>query len=115
MKKGRVSKPTQLFISSKAIVLGLHGLTAQMYDNLKIYPNPTSGVTELEIQTEAVYPLESLKIFDLSGKEVTALAWVAPSASTGFEVDISRLVAGIYLFVLETKPQLFFLGRVVKK
>ena len=96
-------------------VLGLSDPLSQVGSNLKIYPNPASGLTEVEIQTGGTYPAESVKIFDLNGKELTSMAGITRSGPAGFTLDISRLVSGTYLLLLEGKQQNFFLGRVVKK
>jgi len=111
----KVSRHTQLFISVKDIVLGLPGPPAQVYYNLKIYPNPSSGLTEVEIQTGEADPAKSIKIYDLNGKELTSMAGITHSGPTGFMLDISRLASGTYLFLVEGNQQQFFLGRMVKK
>ncbi len=97
------------------LVLGLSDPLSQAGDHLKVYPNPSSGLTEVEVRTGGAYPAESVRIFDLTGKDLTSLAGFTRSGPAGFTLDISGLVSGTYLFVLEVNQQRFFLGRVVKK
>ncbi len=61
-----------------------------MVENINIYPNPTTGIVNIEAEG-----LAKVVIFDVTGREVKALG----AQST---IDISDLEAGVYFFSIET-------------
>lgn len=66
------------------------------------YPNPFNPVTNITLQI-AVSGLVSLKVFDLTGREVLSL--VNEVLNTGiYKVDMNAadLPSGVYLYRLET-------------
>jgi hypothetical protein len=108
----RVSVPTELIVSVKPLVLGNSPSGA---DSFKIYPNPSSGRTEVNIETVNATPPGALKIYDLTGRERSADVGVTSYGSTGLTLDISVLNPGTYLFYLEDSRKKSFLGRVIKQ
>ncbi|WP_346984107.1 T9SS type A sorting domain-containing protein [Chryseobacterium sp. POE27] len=74
--------------------------------NVQLYPNPVIDEFSLKIQND--YKIESLKIFDTSGKLVKNI----PNL-TG-RVNISELSAGIYFLKIKTNKG-EFLSKILKK
>ena len=61
-------------------------------DQVVMYPNPAGD--QLQIQWNANDPLESVQIFDITGKQVLSLDM---NQNTGLTVDVSELATGLYL------------------
>ena len=61
-----------------------------MLNNIAIYPNPTTGIVNIEAEG-----LAKVVVFDVTGREIKALG----AQST---IDISDLEAGVYFFSIET-------------
>ena len=61
-----------------------------MLNNIAIYPNPTTGIVNIEAEG-----LAKIVVFDVTGREIKALG----AQST---IDISDLEAGVYFFSIET-------------
>ena len=76
-----------------------------LYENITIYPNPTTG--ELEIRNYES-EIKSIEVFDVYGRKVSSHHLI-PSSSNHL-INISHLTSGIY-FVKVTTEQ----GEVVKK
>jgi Secretion system C-terminal sorting domain len=80
-------------------VLGTNDVT--IINNIKIYPNPTTGIFTISIKEDA-----SVKMYDMFGKLIyTSKANIGES-----KIDISNYPSGIYLIQVETEN-----GSVTKK
>lgn len=71
---------------------------AEAKSAIKLYPNPTTGLVKVDIDSREV-----IKIYDLRGKEILTTE-LEPNES----LDISRLHNGVYIFSIVGKGQLKF-------
>jgi Secretion system C-terminal sorting domain len=69
--------------------------------NIKIYPNPTTGIFTISIKEDA-----SVKMYDMFGK----LIYTSKTNIGESKIDISNYPSGIYLLQVETEN-----GSVTKK
>jgi hypothetical protein len=73
----------------------------QTYSLLHNYPNPFNPVTAIGFQLSA-YSFVSLKVYDVTGREVAALVSEnLPAGSYRYEWDASGLASGVYLYRLK--------------
>ncbi|MCL2436286.1 MAG: T9SS type A sorting domain-containing protein, partial [Lentimicrobiaceae bacterium] len=88
-----------------------------LYENITIYPNPTTGELEIrnyELGTAAPLGassaklIKSVEVFDVYGRKVSSHHLIA--SSSNHLINISHLQAGIYFVKITTKA-----GDVVKK
>lgn len=74
-------------------------LTAGIFDratlNSRIYPNPSNGIFNVEMETTGVV---NLSVMDMAGKVVHAESYV----SAVLRLDLSALQTGVYILKLET-------------
>jgi ELWxxDGT repeat protein len=68
---------------------------------VNLYPNPSSGVLNINVENQQI---ESVKIFNLTGKEVMQLSAKSKLTET---INISQLSSGVYLIQLKTKTNVF--------
>lgn len=68
-------------------------------ENLRLYPNPTSNVLNIEVNN---FQIENIEIYDVLGKQILS--------TTQTEINVSHLNNGIYLLKAKTT-----LGEVVKR
>jgi Secretion system C-terminal sorting domain/Fibronectin type III domain len=61
--------------------------TMNIENNLKIYPNPTTGILNLDLQEEA-----TLSVFDISGKQL-----LTQKANGNTQLNLSDFAKGIYV------------------
>jgi hypothetical protein len=80
---------------SLAITSIVAGIFETAILNTRIYPNPSIGVFNIELETT---DRVNLSVLDLAGKVVRAEQY----AATTHRLDLSNLVSGIYLLTLET-------------
>ncbi|MEL7532885.1 MAG: GDSL-type esterase/lipase family protein [Bacteroidota bacterium] len=80
----------------------LVGLENEALRPLKIYPNPTLGLLRIELDH-----VIASKVYDLKGQLVL-------SQKDGVEVDLSPLVKGIYLVVVQSQEG-YFAAKVIKE
>lgn len=93
--------------TSNAFVVTNAGLEeVDMYQSLKVYPNPTNGKFILEMD---VVEAQNGVITDLNGKVISSFDLNGKSNS----IDISSLEAGVYLVKVNT-PQRSLVARIVK-
>ena len=59
------------------------------FTNLNIFPNPTSD----HLQIESSFPLENIRLYDMSGRKVVETNTANPMAT----LDISSLKSGVYM------------------
>lgn len=79
--------------------LAITSIVASIFEtsvlNTRIYPNPSTGVFNIELDTK---DMVNLSILDLSGKVV----YTEQYAGSTHHLDLSQLVSGIYLLTLQT-------------
>lgn len=74
----------------------------RVYALLQNYPNPFNPVTNIRLRL-AEYVFVSLKVFDISGKEVAVLVNEVLSAGVyNIDFDASHLSSGTYFYRMET-------------
>ena len=71
--------------------------------NLKVFPNPTSNILNIELDSQINY----IKMFDLSGRLVKEMNRI--------NIDISELRNGIYILQVKTKDGKVFNTKVYKQ
>ncbi len=101
----------------KSVVVTISGLGNNRVvepEELKIFPNPTSRYLEVEIISDQINTVNSIKIFGMDGKEVTSSVIISKSGSNAFSFDITKLAYGSYLVYLEGDDQRTFFGRFIK-
>lgn len=84
----------QVDFSGIETVLGIKSInSAELGQNLTVYPNPSKGKFTLQIsKTE----LNQLKIYNMSGQEVMSSFDQRSEISKNIELDLSNLPAGMY-------------------
>jgi hypothetical protein len=87
----------QLYVDDISLVTEASLTTADnnIENNLKIYPNPTTGILNLELQEE-----DAVSVFDISGKQL-----LIQTASKSSVLDLSGFANGIYLMKLTNNNQ----------
>lgn len=88
------------------VLAGNSGKVNEISNNLKIFPNPSSGIVYIDLDTQ----IEEVSVFDFSGKEV-----YKQNNMTDNQIDISSLNDGMYLFKIQTNSQIFVQKVVLKK
>ena len=102
----------------KSVVLTISGLGINRVvdaEELKIFPNPASRYLEVEIISDQVNSVNTIKIFGIDGKEVTSSVIISKSGSNAFTLDITKLANATYLVYLEGDEQRSFFGRFIKE
>ncbi|WP_158871107.1 T9SS type A sorting domain-containing protein [Maribellus comscasis] len=87
------------------------GINHPEKSNLKIYPNPTSGIVYVEFPSNVGEKLE-VSVFNATGREVLNQSQI----NTGrFEIEMSNFVSGVYFIKIKGKdkvlPQKLILSR----
>ena len=79
-----------------------------------VYPNPTGGVVNCQLSTVSRQCV-SLKIYNLSGKEVAVLLdQMIPGGKQTVQYDASALPAGVYFYRLMVGGQQSAVGKLLK-
>ena len=81
----------------------LNNTSFTSFNEFKVYPNPTSGILNINLEEE----IERIDIYSLLGRKV--------GTSTSTQMDVSNLTAGVYLLTIETKDGKVGTKRVVKE
>jgi aminopeptidase N len=94
---------TYVYISVNSILAGEYTLgigkdlsVKEWEDNIKVYPNPTTG--ELRIEN-GEWRINNIEIYDISGKEIILNSQFSILNS----IDISHLPTGIYILQISTE------------
>ena len=69
------------------------------FENLKIYPNPTSG--EISITSAKNLENVSIQILDVSGRKLTQALQPTLISSNEIKVDMSRFATGSYFIIIQ--------------
>jgi hypothetical protein len=73
---------------------------------IKLYPNPASSQLFINIRSEQ-NTIYQLRMMDAIGRQVAASPYSASTVGTSYVMDISGLVAGIYLLNIESFDKKF--------
>jgi Zn-dependent metalloprotease len=97
---------------TKTVVIGQATAinTANSESNIKIYPNPTSGLTTIDLGTNTSYEL--LSIYDFMGKIIKQIK--LDQSVQKIKMDLSSLSSGMYLIRLSSDEQVEELKIIVK-
>lgn len=79
------------------------------FSNIKVYPNPTPGLFNLEIQDMKTYLDLTLHILDFTGKPVAIF-----TNFTDKTIDVSALPSGMYLIKILNDEQLITTQKLIK-
>ena len=80
--------------------------------NLHIYPNPTTGIVTIELDTETWNMEPEIQVFDVYGRMLTVVeTGLAPS----LQIDLSRYATGIYMLKVVNDGKVVAIGKVVKE
>lgn len=87
---------------SKKLIFWDPNLSAEkvMLDNLKIYPNPTTSILNIEFSTTTIEKVK-FDIFDLNGKLIKTVS-KENSSQINQQINVEDLQAGTYILVINT-------------
>jgi hypothetical protein len=71
--------------------------------DLKVYPNPTSGIVYLEFSAEKVKDV-LISVIDIEGRMILQDKLERIEAGTVYSVDLSGLESGIYILMIDNYP-----------
>ena len=99
----RIYTDKQLHIPNQDIILSIEG--DRLLENVELYPNP------VESKLNVVLPDDvrnlTLKITDLSGRDVYSQSIMKSGKNTPLEVNIGHIPEGMYLLNIESDGGLF--------
>lgn len=81
-------------------VTGVVGIEDQSFDNFSVYPNPSTGIFNLEMTPAAADKLE-ISLYDLRGRLINHIEY--DEAGTGpftRQLDYSYVESGLYFLVV---------------
>jgi len=85
--------PRAALLSSDGLMVGIKEHATR--SPLSIYPNPSSGIINIQTQREEKQPVQ-IRVLDMLGKEVFANKKVTLGTSA-YQMDVSQLTKGIYM------------------
>jgi len=94
-----ISRQTPESLSLKEEVLvSIETIVDEMEENvfgkdLKIYPNPTKDIVFINIKSELIYKVESIKIFNSNASLIQELKF---NADSKLEIDLTGKPSGVY-------------------
>jgi hypothetical protein len=74
------------------------------FDEVKLYPNPTSGLVGLEYNSEVASEV-TVYVADITGRVMQIVATQAEIGYNYQELDVSDLPSGVYLITLEVNGE----------
>lgn len=86
------------FVNVNDTIVRYTGVVDEVYESLKVYPNPSSGVFKVEV---GVYTEGVVKVFNVFGVELKTI--VIKEGMKTVDVDMSREVKGVYVFKVITE------------
>jgi hypothetical protein len=110
----RCYQDNQLFYghkpASNCFDLAITGLDEQILSSFSIYPNPVGDKLVVEIES----PSEGI-VFELSDMSGRILLCQSLSNSGSPNLDVSKLVAGVYLLTIKNKGRRLITKKVIKE
>src|SRR5690606_35919064 len=76
----------------------------EMTSGFSVYPNPANNIVNLQINQDGNY---TVKIYDITGKEVLAKAPEFLTSSSTSSLNVSSLSQGMYIISMEGENQSF--------
>lgn len=84
-------------------------------EELKIYPNPASSQVEIQALGDLQFAENSMRIYDPNGKDVSSSVEVIRQSPSSVTLTISRLAAGTYVIMVESRDNRVFVGKLIKR
>jgi PKD repeat protein len=81
--------------------------------SMRLFPNPTQGQTNLELDLRAASPLE-LTISDLSGKRISLQQIEAPAGRQRIELNTEQIPQGIYFLNISADGEFSYSTKLIK-
>jgi len=100
-----VSHPNYPAVVISTINVETAGLHENFISNIKIYPNPTTGILLIECENHSI-----IKLYDMLGKEV-----LTKTANGKTEIDISHLSKGVYPLRVFSDGKIIWNNKIVKQ
>ena len=83
--------------------------------NLRIYPNPTTGIVTVELSTETAAQKPEIQVFDVYGRKMSVVETMCTSSLQTVQIDLSRYATGVYLIKVIDGGTVMAIGKVVKE
>lgn len=96
-------------------ISGIFNPSILVSEELKIYPNPASFEVEIQALGDLKFVENSMRIYDLQGKEVSSSVEVIRQSSSAVTLAVSRLAAGTYVIMVESFDGKVFVGKLVMR
>ncbi len=80
--------------------------------NVKVFPNPTSDF--LSFETNQNYTFDSIKFFDINGKNIDQIKLDEPKSTYQWKVS-NHFNKGVYLYVIMNGNSIIDSGKFIKK
>ena len=83
--------------------------------DLRIYPNPTTGIVTIELSTETAAQKPEIQVFDVYGRLLSVVETRHGTSLQTVEIDLSRYATGVYLIKVVDNGTVMAIGKVVKE
>ena len=85
--------------------------------NLRIYPNPTTGIVTIRLSPETCNLTPEIQVFDVYGRmlQVVNVADARGASLQDVQIDLSRYATGVYLIKVVDGGKVTAIGKVVKE
>ena len=80
--------------------------------DLHIYPNPTTGIVNVELGTAEGWKNGEIQVFDVYGRMLTVVETMYTSS---LQIDLSRYATGVYMLKVVNDGKVVAIGKVVKE
>ena len=90
------------------------GITENSTTDITLYPNPTTGIVNVELSSEAIAQNPEIQVFDMYGR-MLGVADARGASPQTMEIDLSQYANGIYLLKVVDNGKVIAVGKVVKE
>jgi len=111
LKQGEYRLYTDVKLNKPDITVGLVNDIEISNSDLRVFPNPSSGVFSFSFNDDSQNQKFEIKIYNLNGQLVSIKSGL--QADTTIEIDLSKLGNGLYFYELNSGNQRFT-GRLIK-
>ena len=81
-------------------------------ENLHIYPNPTTGIVNVEMGMADGWKNGEIQVFDVYGRKLSVVETMCTSS---LQIDLSRYPTGVYMLKVVKDGKVTAIGKVVKE
>ena len=67
-----------------------------VFDNFKVYPNPSSGIFNIEFTSKSTNDV-SITVFDLLGRKIIQKEYIKSTTSFKDVININQISSGLYI------------------